>query len=67
MFVPEDKSTDCDGDDHIDDSICRGYRMSVNTDPQNIKFDIISTRINENQRKQHVVSKLNRVINFEFL
>lgn len=65
VFAPEDNSTDCDADDQTDDSICRGYGISFVTNPQNIKFEIFSTRIHENQRKQHVVS-IDRTVATDF-
>ena len=55
VFLPEDKSSDCEDEDQTD-SICRGHGISVENDPGNIKFEVFSTRIHENQRKQCVVS-----------
>lgn len=55
MFLPEDKSSDCENEDQTD-SICRGHGISVGTDPRNVKFEVFSTRIHEHKRKQCVVS-----------
>lgn len=55
VFLPEDTSSDCEDEDQTD-SICRGHGISVGADPQNIKFEVFSTRIYEGKRKQCVVS-----------
>ena len=56
VYVPEDNSSDCD--EEMFDSICRGHGISINTDPQSIKFEVFSTRIHEFQHKQCVVGPL---------
>ena len=53
--MPEDISSDCESEEETNDSICKGRGISVTTDPQSIKFEILSTRIHEYQRKQCVV------------
>ena len=58
MYVPEDNSSDCEGDEETYDSIGRGHGISINTDPQSIKFEVFSTRIHEFQHKQCVVGPL---------
>lgn len=58
VYVPEDSSSDCEGDEETDDSISRGHGISVMTDPLSIKFEVFSTRIHEFQHKQCVVSPL---------
>ena len=55
VLLPEDPSSDCEDDDQTD-SICKGHGISVGADPQNIKFEVFSTRIHEGKGKQCVVS-----------
>ena len=55
VYVPEDNSSDCEGEDETNDSICRGHGISVTSDPLSIKFEIFSTRIHDYQHKQCVV------------
>ena len=58
VYVPEDNSSDCEGDEETDDSISRGLGITVTTDPLNVKFEVFTTTIREFRRKQCVVGCL---------
>ena len=59
VFLPEDEE-DGNEEDLTIDSICKGHGISLTNNPQNIEFQVVSYRINEDKPKsKHVVSRHN--------
>ena len=51
MYVDDIESDDEDQDLDTLDSVCRGHGISIFTDPCNIRFQIFSTRIDEQSKR----------------
>ena len=56
VYVDDFESDDEDKDVDTLDNICQGHGISVYTDPQNIRFEIFSTRIDEQHKRVVSVS-----------
>ena len=51
VYVDDIESDDEDKDLDSLDNICRGHGISIYNDPQNIRFEIFSTRIDEQSKR----------------